>query len=240
MARRVFGHMKVRPLVAWKNAHHAYETIAKMDHKQFGLYQSVIDHVAGRTHIKIHYPTLHDKMFEGLHAAKKKFPGAFQALHAAASAGKDALIRYHKNAHADELKAGGFFSALGDAGKSAMKGIGSAAKSVGKGIAKAAGKVAEGASHVANKAWSSVKSASKYLATKGGKLTKWAADNPKKLAQLVDIVKSGVDIGLALSKAGAPKDEPEKDVSPAAKAKQKQMEDLLADTDDDDSDLESE
>ena len=239
MARRVFAHMKVRPLVAWKNAHHAYETIAKMDHKQFGLYQSVLDHVKGRTHISIHYPTLHDKMFQGLHEAKKRYPAAFEALHAAASAGKDALIRFHKNAHADELKAGGWMSAIGDAAKSAGKGIASAAKSVGKGIATAASKVYEGASHVASKAWSSVKSASKYLSTKGGKLAKWAADNPKKLAQLVDVVKSGVDIGLALSKAGAPSDKPD-DTGGVDEKKQKQMKALLDDTDEDESDLESE
>ena len=91
------------------------------------------------------------------------------------------------------------------------------------------------ASNMANKAWNSTKDCVKWLADKGGKTMKWVNDpkNQKSIEQVMDLVKSGVEMYQALAQVGVPS--PEDKIDPAAEAsakKQQQVNEMLADTDD--------
>ena len=214
MKRHLFDHqLRIKAFPAWKHAHDAYRTIPKLSAKQFGLYQSVIDHVAGDSNIHVHYKGLKEGMFDGLRSVAKKFPDAFKKLKEHAGS-RDSLVRFHKHAHAADLEAGGFTDM---------------AKSVGKAVVSGAKSAAKGASKLASKAWETAKDAGAWLQKQGSKAAKYIADNPRKVAQLVDLVKSGVDVASAITQIGKPA---VADTSGGvSEAKQKEMAALLADTD---------
>ena len=51
---------------------------------------------------------------------------------------------------------------------------------------------------MAKSAWSTASKVAKNLAKIGAKAAKWVVNNPQKVAQLVDLVKSGIEIGKAI------------------------------------------
>ena len=55
---------------------------------------------------------------------------------------------------------------------------------------------------LAKAAWNTAAKAAKSLAKLGAKAAKWVVENPQKIAQLVNLVKSGIEIGNAIGKLG--------------------------------------
>ena len=73
--KSLFAHQKgIKPLPTITHPHEFYVKIPKLTSKQFGLYQSVLDHVAGRTNFHHIYAGVDDKMFDELRQARNENP----------------------------------------------------------------------------------------------------------------------------------------------------------------------
>ena len=183
-AKRLLEHSKIKPLPKWTGPS-SIMNINKMTEKQHALYSAIIDHVRGKGNIKDFYPLIDEKHLEEL---KSHDPKILKKL-AKHTGSKASLVRFHRRVFSeakrldDEKKAGGFGSTAAKVGKFLAE----------KGVA------------LAKAAWSTTAKVAKNLAKIGAKAAKWVVNNPQKVAQLVNLVKSGIEIGKAIGDmAGGP------------------------------------
>ena len=182
-AKRLLEHSKIKPLPKWSGPA-SILNISNMTPKQHNLYSAIIDHVRGKGNIKDFYPLIDEKHLEEL---KSHDPKLLKKL-AKHTGSKASLVRFHRRVFSeakkmDEKKGGG---------------LGSTAAKVGKFLA-------EKGVALAKAAWSTTAKVAKNLAKIGAKAAKWVVQNPQKVAQLVNLVKSGIEIGKAISDmAGGP------------------------------------
>ena len=182
-AKRLLEHSKIKPLPKWTGPA-SIMNISKLTTKQHNLYSAIIDHVRGKSDIKDFYPLIDEKHLEQL---KSHDPKILKKL-AKHTGSKAALVRFHRRVFSeakklDGKKAGGF-------GETALK--------VGKFLA-------EKGVALAKSAWTTTAKVAKNLAKLGAKAANWVISNPQKVAQLVNLVKSGIEIGKAIGDmAGGP------------------------------------
>ena len=177
--RKYLAHSKVKPFPKWTGPSSVMD-ISKLTNKQHALYSAIVDHARGKTDIGDWYPMLDKKILKNL---EEHHPKALKSL-AKHTGSKAALTRWHRRVFTAARKAK-------EAG-----GFGSAAAKVGTFLAE------KGVS-LAKAAWSTAAKAAKSLAKLGAKAAKWVVENPQKIAQLVNLVKSGIEIGNAISKMGS-------------------------------------
>ena len=177
--RKYLAHSKVKPFPKWTGPSSVMD-ISKLTNKQHALYSAIVDHARGKTDIGDWYPMLDKKILKNL---EEHHPKALKSL-AKHTGSKAALTRWHRRVFTAARKAK-------EAG-----GFGSTAAKVGTFLAE------KGVS-LAKAAWSTAAKAAKSLAKLGAKAAKWVVENPQKIAQLVNLVKSGIEIGNAISKMGS-------------------------------------
>jgi len=145
--------------------------LSKLTDKQHQLYSAVIDHARGKSDARTWYPGLDHRIIEDARLAEDH-PEAIKSL-ARNTGSKQALGRWHRKVYG---KAGG---------------IGSTAAKIGTFL------VEKGVS-LAKKAWSTASACAKSLARLGQKALTWVANNPKKIQNIVSLIKDGISIGQAL------------------------------------------
>ena len=227
----LLAHQKgIKQLPEWKNHHDMLHKVGKMTAKQHALYTACLDHVAGDTNIHDHYIGLKEDLFDDLKKQDKKALADLQKH----SGSQLELQRWHRKAVSHKL-AGSMFSGVGSAIASGAKSIGSAAV---KGVKKVGSWLAEKGVNLAQSAWNTAKKAVAGLKQIGGKAMAWFNEDPKRLVQLMEVVKSGVSIVQALQGSGAGK-ELEKEAG-VSEERQTQITSVLDDTDTDDTDEDEE
>ena len=196
----LLAHQKgIKQLPDWTNHHDMLHKVGKMTAKQHALYTACIDHVMGDANIHDHYIGIKEDIFDDLKKQDKKALADLQKN----SGSQLALQRWHRKAVSHKLRAGGMFSGMASA-------VGSAAKSTGKaalaGAKKLGSWMAEKGMDLAQSAWNTAKGAVAGLKKLGGKVANWFNEDPKRLVQLMEVVKSGVSIVQALQQSGAGKE----------------------------------
>ena len=174
--KKYLAHSKVKPFPAWEGPSSVMD-ISKLDKKQHALYSSIVDHARGKTDINDWYPMLDSKMIDPL---KKHNPEALKSL-AKHTGSPASLTRWHRRVFSAQKQAGGFGSAAAKVGAFLVE----------KGVP------------LAKAAWNTAAKAAKSLAKLGAKAAKWVVNNPQKVAQLVNLVKSGIEIGKAIGDMSA-------------------------------------
>ena len=221
----LLAHQKgIKQLPDWTNHHDMLHKVGNMTKKQHALYTACIDHVMGDTNIHDHYIGIQESIFDDLKKQDKKALADLQKN----SGSQLALQRWHRKAVSHKMRAGGMFSGIGSA-------IGSAARTTGKAALSGAKKLgswlAEKGMNLAQSAWNTAKSAVAGLKKIGGKVMNYFNEDPKRLVQLMEVVKSGVSIVQALQQSGAGK-ELEKEAG-VSEERQSQMLSVLDDDTDD-------
>ena len=176
--KRLLAHSKIKPFPKWTGPASILD-IHKLTSKQLALYSAILDHVRGKANITDFYPLLKPSDLDHL---KKHDPEILKKLaHHAGS--RASLVRFHRRvfSEANKLKQAGGFAAT------ATK-VGSFLAEKGVSLAKAA--------------WNTASKAAKSLARLGAKAAKWVVNNPEKVANLVELVKSGLEIGKVIADMG--------------------------------------
>jgi len=196
----LLAHQKgIKQLPDWTNHHDMLHKVGKMTAKQHALYTACIDHVMGDANIHDHYIGIKEDIFDDLKKQDKKALADLQKN----SGSQLALQRWHRKAVSHKLRAGGWASGIGSAFVSGVKSTGKAALS---GVKKVGSFLLDKGMNLARSAWSTVKSAAAGLQKIGGKVMTWFNEDPKRLVQLMEVVKSGVSIVKALQQSGAGKE----------------------------------
>ena len=172
--KKLIAHSKIKPFAKWTGPASLMD-ISKLSPKQHALYSAIIDHVRGKADIKDFFPLVDEKDLEEL---KEHDPKILKKL-AKHTGSKAALVRFHRRvfSEAEKLKSAG--------------GIGST-------VAKVSTFLAEKGVALAKAAWSTASKVAKNLAKIGAKAAKWVVENPKKIANIVELVKSGLEIGKVI------------------------------------------
>ena len=173
--RKYLAHSKIKSFPKWSGPSSVMD-ISKLTKKQHALYSSVIDHARGKTDINDWYPMLDTKLIDELKQHDRK---ALKSL-AKHTGSPASLTRWHRRVFSAQKRAGGFGSAAAKVGKFLVE----------KGVP------------LAKSAWNTAAKCAKSLAKLGAKALKWTVEHPEKVAQLVNLVKSGIEIGNAISKIG--------------------------------------
>ena len=174
--KKYLEHSKVQKFPEWSGPSSVMD-ISKLTKKQHALYSSIIDHARGKTDIKDWYPMLDTKIIDEL---KEHDPKALKSL-AKHTGSPAALTRWHRRVFSAQKQAGGLGSAAAKVGAFLVE----------KGVP------------LAKAAWNTAAKAAKSLAKLGAKAAKWVVNNPQKVAQLVNLVKSGIEIGKAIGDMSA-------------------------------------